>query len=529
MMKVFPWLSGFLCILVFMALFPIPAAQASPRAVPGMAGFQVNTNADNTEFDAYLTLREAMMAANGNFKAAYSPAEQLLMSGCTFSPAGVVTGGCGVGGDYITFTAVVTTILPLTALPEIVKDGVQIYGTAGKTMIDMKSCADSDGFLISANGVYLYNLIIINNGGGNFQPLIMLKPGFKGLRVVGNYVGVTPTTTSCSDPLFNARPSWGVYINVGTGTAAAGDATAYIYENVIGCSENDGVTMDDASYVVVGQDTTGKVRPNYVGITPKGDNIGNFRWGIGLYHDWNHGNVVTGNEVAYNADNGIQLIYAIGAVISKNNTHHNGGSGIEVTDSSSNTLANNQAHHNGASGILLYYLTPSYTFNNTISGGTYYHNTAAGIAQKDGGTNNRWWQVSTYENGGLGIDLGNNGSVDAPPISVSGITPQPQGVLVNGTFTGTAGVMYNYTIELYRSTRDASGYGEGKAYIGSVTYQKIGSGPFNWSIPDPLGAVCYTATITRADPTNPALTTPSEFSATLGTMCNLGFMPLVRR
>ena len=84
-------------------------------------------------------------------------------------------------------------------------------------------------------------------------------------------------------------------------------------------------------------------------------------------------------------------------------------------------------------------------------------------------------------------------------------------------------------IELYRSTRDASGYGEGKIYLGSATYLKSDAGTYSWSIPDKLGAICYTATLTVSEVSDPAHATSSEFSANLGTMCNLTLIPLVRR
>jgi parallel beta-helix repeat protein len=470
-----------------------------------------------------------MEAANGVFKPSYSPAEQLLMSGCTFNPSGAVTGGCGVGGDAILFTAAVTHIIPLKSLPEIVKDGVQFYGISGKTMIDFKSAWDLSGFRVYANSVYFYNLILINFG--RDDPLIRLVD-HKGLRLVGNYIGVTPTTTSCSDPALIGRPWWEVYIENSAGTAAAGDGTAYIYENVIGCSGIAGITIMGASYVYVGQDTTGEIRPNYFGVTPAGDNIGHS--GIGILMDRPNqstytlqGNVITGNQIA-NCAAGISVQNTKNSLISKNNIHHNVWMGIEVIDSSTNTFTDNQVHHNATSGIYFKEINGS-TFGNTVSGGTFYRNTTSGIATYGNLDKNRWTQVSTYENGGLGIDKGDNGIVNAPPLVVTGVTPQPKGYLVNGTFTTSSALSTNYTIELYRSTRDASGFGEGKIYLGSATYLKSAAGTYPWSIPDPLGAICYTATLTVSGVSDPAMASSSEFSANLGTMCSQVFIPNVRK
>jgi parallel beta-helix repeat protein len=322
-----------------------------------------------------------------------------------------------------------------------------------------------------------------------------------------------------------------VYIENGTGTAAAGDGTAYIYENVIGCSGIAGVTIMGASYVYVGQDPSGKIRPNYFGVTPAGDNIGHF--GIGILMDRPNqstytlqGNVITGNQIA-NCAGGIGVYHTNNSLISKNNIHHN-GVGIEVIDSSTNTFTDNQMHHNGSSGIYFKEFDGS-TFGNTVNGGTFYRNTTSGIATYGELNKNRWTQVSIYENGGLGIDKGNNGIVNAPPLVVTGVTPQSQGYLVNGTFTTSSALSTNYTIELYRSTRDASGYGEGKIYLGSATYLKSAAGTYSWSIPDKLGAICYTATLTVSEVSNPALASSSEFSANLGTMCTQVFIPIVRK
>ena len=100
----------------------------------------------------------------------------------------------------------------------------------------------------------------------------------------------------------------------------------------------------------------------------------------------------------------------------------------------------------------------------------------------------------------MGIDKGANGSVDAPPLIVTGITPAAHGVLVNGTITVSPSGLTDYKIELFRAARDSNGYGEGKEYIGSKTLTQGSAGTYNWSIPDPLGMVCYTATLTISDP-----------------------------
>jgi parallel beta-helix repeat protein len=529
-MKVSSWLSGLLCVVILTSLFPVQPAKAAPRA-PTLVIFWVNSNADNDEYDSYLTLREAMLAANGSFTRSYSVAERAQMTGCTFDVSGNVIGGCGLGDDYILFTAAVTQINLLSSLPDIIKDGVSILGTAGTPVIDLKAGIDS-GFMVQANNVYLGHLTIINNVGIG-AAITTRSSGYKGLKVVGNYLGVTPTAASCSDPAITSRPFLVLSIDPGPGTAAPGDGTAYIYENVIGCSQNDGISINTASYVYIGQDSSGSVRPNFIGVTRSGANIGNLGHGIILCCSIGpRGNVIIGNQIGYNTWSGIWLEVVSETTVSNNEVHHNARAGIWVRGSSRNTLTNNLSHHNVGSGILLDQFAPSpplVTFYNTIIGGASYHNNAAGITEGGGADYNTWSKVSTYGNVGLGIDKGDIGAVNAPPLAVTGITPAAQGVLVNGTFTVSSSVLTTYRIELYRAARDSTGYGEGKIYIGSVDLPKGAAGTYNWSIPDPLGAVCYTATLTVSDPINLLIASSSEFSANLGVQCNQTFIPAVFR
>lgn len=530
-MKVPAWLSAFLCVVILASFSPVQEAQAAPSALPTSATFTVNSNADTNEYDSYFTLREAMLAANGTFTRSYSAAERAQMAGCTFDLSGNVTGGCGLGGDTILFAAAVTQINLLTPLPRIIKNGLLIIGNAGKPVIDLKAGVD-DGFFIQADNVWLYSMTIINQTG--IGSLIGTDPwsAHKGTRVVGNYLGVTPDAASCSDPAITSRPYFALSIWPGTGTAAPGDGTAYIYENVIGCSNNDGISISNAAYVYIGQDPSGSVRPNYIGVTRSGANIGNLAAGIvSCCSLTDHGNVIVGNKIGYNAWSGLSLVHVSETTVSNNEVHHNVQQGIALYSSNRITLANNLIHHNGASGILLGLSSSGTdsTFFNTITGGASYENNAAGITEVLGVDKNSWSKVSIYGNNGLGIDKGANGSVDAPPLAVTGITPTANGVLVNGTFTSSSSFLTTYHIELFRTTRDSSGYGEGKFYIGSVNLVKSAPGTYSWSIPDPLMAVCYTATLTVMDPTNPLNASSSEFSANLGVQCNQTFIPAVFR
>ena len=122
---------------------------------------------------------------------------------------------------------------------------------------------------------------------------------------------------------------------------------------MIGCSQNDGIDVWNASYVYIGQDSAGTIRPNYIGVTRSGANIGNLGDGIILCCSiTNRGNVIAGNKIGYNAWNGIIVNSVSETTVSNNEVHHNGGAGIRVHDASRNTLVNNLSHHNGRFRVL---------------------------------------------------------------------------------------------------------------------------------------------------------------------------------
>jgi hypothetical protein len=520
-------LSVLICILLLTAFTPAPKSIASP--LPPIAGIlTVNTAADVITSDSFLSLREAMEVAAGTLTGPFTAGEQTQLAGCLFDFLGIIYSGCGAGLDKIVFAPNLTEIVLTSRLPQIIKDNVVIDGSvsAGNIIINANAVVDM-GMQIEANYVILENLTIVNVTG--FGSAIIMG-AYKGMQVYNNYLGVFPDTFECSD--FNITSRTPMIINAtGSGTAATGDGSAYIDNNVIGCSLHDGIDLQLAPYVYIGQNILGGSIGNWIGVSRSGRDYSNMGNGIGLCCTPDTtGTQITNNRIAYNDLNGIILAAVTNTTINNNDIYLNNSSGIRIMDSDLTTLNNNKSHDNGGFGIWLMQINPSplSTTANKITGGSYYRNSNAGIGEGGGAGNNTWSQVSTFDNGELGIDTNGNFTPDPPAITLTGTTPSTPGVLVHGTLDVPLVLMfYTYHIELYLVSQDPTGYGEGKQYIGSTDVVWNLANDYTWTIPNPLGVGCYTATLTIRPDFTPSDTYSSEFNANLGTQCQLTFVPLL--
>ena len=162
--------------------------------------------------------------------------------------------------------------------------------------------------------------------------------------------------------------------------------------------------------------------------------------------------------------------------------------GISVNDSPRNRILVNTIDHNSSNGILL---TGSNAIGTIISGTVLHHN-STGITECCGAASNTWSHLSTYDNIGLGIDKNNGPTLnlpDPPYLFIDSINRSTGAV--HGRSNGSILLTFT-TVELYRVATDASGYGEGKTFVGSALTDSNG----NWTIIDPVtGGGCYTAFI----------------------------------
>jgi len=270
------------CLLLVAAFFPIREAAASIRPLVAGGSLIVNDFTDADAWDGFLGLREAMDVANG-VTDPFSPQERSQMTGCTFNASGVITGGCGAGGDTILFSPSLTQIVLTSNLPQILKDGVTINGavSAGNIFINANAVVNY-GFRVNANQVTLTNLTVINTNG--FGSAIRLESNlWMGLQIYNNYLGVLPRSTSCSSAAgITSQPYNTIVLLGGVGMADPGFGTAYIDNNVIGCAKNDGIANQDAPYVYIGQNLAGGSARNWIGVSRGGANIGNNGYGISV-------------------------------------------------------------------------------------------------------------------------------------------------------------------------------------------------------------------------------------------------------
>lgn len=150
---------------------------------------------------------------------------------------------------------------------------------------------------------------------------------------------------------------------------------------------------------------------------------------------------------------------------------------------------------------------------NLISG-----NTGAGIVIASDATNTNISRNQIYSNGGLGIDVGDNGTPDPTPVAPNTAVP----VLLTATrdgskmqITGTAPAGSLVEIFLTDNPADASGYGEGRYFLTSITASGTGAfdtGKFSLpaGVPKPGSSSRVTATAT------PAAGPTSEFALNIG-------------
>src|SRR3954453_5485106 len=92
-------------VLVVLVILTSLANLIHVPVVSANGSFVVNTSRDSNRRDTVLTLREALMVANGELTTGFTSEEQAQLGGCIFS-ATTIVGGCGVHvPDRITFVS----------------------------------------------------------------------------------------------------------------------------------------------------------------------------------------------------------------------------------------------------------------------------------------------------------------------------------------------------------------------------------------------------------------------------------------
>lgn len=338
-----------------------------------------------------------------------------------------------------------------------------------------------------------------------------------GNKVIGNRIGTDPTGTVAIPNAVVGVGIWSSASNNEIGGAAPGEA------NVISGNGTAGVRIWSAGA------TGNRVLGNLIGVAANGRDalpngtapsslIGGAATAGGLVLDQScHDNVIGGlqfetgkrNVIAGNAVCGLHI---------KGGAVHNFvlGNSIGCADAAGLVPAANQGPGVLIDGTSLRNVLGGLDpFNGSFSSGANQiaYNAGAGVSlAANSSRTNTLSRNGIHDNGGLGIDLGNDGRpattadgfYNAPVLSSAlrydGFT------LVSGTFNPGTDVA---SMEFYTSpSADASGYGEGKRYLLSILVAS--SGAFTYDLPGFDAGTVITAVAVRRQ--SSGLTDTSEFS-----------------
>src|SRR5258706_9863279 len=103
-------------VLALAAQAPL-ATPAPVLAGPPGGTFTVNTTTDTNVRDAVLSLREAVLVANGTLTGTFTSLEQSQLAGCSFS-TGDINGGCGDSLPDTILLPAGTYLLSITGVDE---------------------------------------------------------------------------------------------------------------------------------------------------------------------------------------------------------------------------------------------------------------------------------------------------------------------------------------------------------------------------------------------------------------------------
>jgi Chitobiase/beta-hexosaminidase C-terminal domain len=509
----------------------------------------IGTNADGTAAIPNALGGVAIFAAPRNVVGGSLPSTRNVISGNG-------TGAPG-SGDGVTIAEVgATGNVVIGNFIGVSKSGSQALGNSRNGVI--VSVSDSGSISASGNEVGSpFEGNVISGNGANGVAIVGEGGGGEGNVVHGNLIGTDWTGFS---PLGNGAS--GVTITRGlpfeltpSGNLIGGTAPGD--QNVISGNHVDGVT-------IVGQSATGNVvQGNYIGTDASGTvAMGNTRSGVRLttapssLSDTASNNQIGGtsggatNLISGNGANGVALIgnllggsgnriegnwigldlsgsgaipngvdgvlistVALNGVATANvvggaypgagnliEGHPGAGVKLEGAGAASNTVAGNfigvtdvgDAFGNAGPGVSL-----SSSPNNAVTANTVRSNGGGGLLVSSA-TGDRLSQNSIFANGGLGIDLQNANASQPAPLIASAVASTA--TLVSGSLTAAPSTIY--LVELFSSPScDASGSGEGAAFLGSASVQTAANGAaaLQTVMPTPL-ALGSVVTATATDP-----------------------------
>lgn len=484
-----------------------PAGPAAPLA----GNLFVNSTADVNSADAVLTLREALLVANGAMTGAFTSAEQAQMLGCTFNVSGFIVGGCGANiqdtiwfSTTLGFRPVITLAAPLPPIsdtrPTLLLGAFSPFNNVQPVINAQNLSSAAPGLVVNSNGNEIVAVSVISapgigirlNGNQNLVGTWTMarNNGSHGIYIAGltntvsnSYVGVfSNTVTNQLDCAGNAQE--GIYM------VSSARATT-IQKSVIACNGQGGILVGNSPDNLIGG-------PSYL---LNGNAIySNTFEGVYLSGSNARRNVVQANDILGNGSIGVRVsagqqnTITIGASpFDFNLISTNYFDGVRLEGGAQNNLlAGAQVVNNYNHGVNL---IDSDTLGNIITRTGIFNNVRDGIRQDPHAGPNIWREMSISANGGLGIDTDaadDFSNTPNPPFFFITSVNQNTG-LVQGRASGTAFLAITF-VDLYRIALDPTGFGEGYEFVGSAATDVNG----NWSITDPspsLSRGCYTAVV----------------------------------
>ncbi len=400
--------------------------------------------------------------------------------------AGNTGWGISLQGDLVTNTSVFNNQI-----------GLNVANNAVANLLGGIRNAGAMGTVIGGPG--RGNVISGNDGPAAFG--ILITGNTDGAIIQSNRIGTDINGTSARPNGPALGDNAAIFVDNGSSDVVIGGSIAAGEGNVISGNSAVGIKL---------WGNNNHVRGNRIGTTASGlAALPNGKYGVQVEVGSN--NTVGGiggdfrNVISGNVQGGVivsgQGAYAgaIGTVVSANAI----GVGSDLT-----TVV-----PNGGAGVDLREGTSTAVTDNLIRG-----NSGAGVAAWQGTTGNLIEANAIYDNGGLGIDLDNNGvdAIDAGDGDTGGNNRQNSPAISNATHNGVAAsVGYDttsfapgsYLLRFYASSMcDPSGYGEGEQLVGSLT---VGAGATGTAALSPLATPGKRITATATD----ASYNTSEFSA----------------
>jgi CSLREA domain-containing protein len=490
--------------------------QGHASAAPTIT-IKVNTTADNTTANNFISLREAILLANGGTGG--NGSRTGLGRSLSVSETSQIVGGpitsTGVAANIIftdlpggsTIVLSTGTISANESLPPILTSGVVIdglNGAGGRIKIDGSGAPASSDIFWLGWAITTTNTVPVSD-------ITIRSISISGARRYG--IHLNPARNShISQCDVTQSASYAIFIQ---GKFGAADGNI-VEDCTVGPNQSLGVVINRPGAF------NNIIRNNRIGTDSTGTTAApNTGAGLALFTGA-FNNVITGNLISGNT---LQGIYFDGTVVSVTTN--------VVQGNRIGTAANGTTALPNAQGVVF----DNGSINNVVGGtgpgqaNIIAFNTESGIVAVGNNTRgNRFSGNSIFQNGILGIDLLDD-KFPTLGISGGGVGPnrlalrptltkvQMRGALAN--ITGTASP--NSTIELFVAD-SPSGFGSGKTYCTTVTADGSGAFKFFGTLTCVPGAGALTATSTLSDGST------SEFGNNLAiTSLPSVFLPIVLR